>query len=264
MDSITKCNNMMSCMKILYIDESRKNRNIVKKSMDKKVGKLFFAENGVEGLKIFKLQNPDIIITELDIDGLNGIELIREIRRVDYQCGIIVVSKIDDIHKIIEVVGLGIDKYLIKPIDESKINYAIEKVIIKVGCRLNRDYLRTKVIANYERKKSIEATIEREFCGFLKNNLGKGPKNIEATILGDIIEINVYEMLTLMEQELLVQEDYIIVEHYRLLFYQNKSMELKGLISNIIKMDINIEDIKVNVLKNMEKIKVKICSDNII
>ncbi len=53
---------------------------------------------------------------------MNGIDMIKKIRDYDQECGIIINTEVDDIEYIIKSVDIGIDKYLVKPIEKRR-NY---------------------------------------------------------------------------------------------------------------------------------------------
>lgn len=62
---------------------------------------------------------------------MNGIDMIKKIRDYDQECGIIINTEVDDIEYIIKSVDIGIDKYLVKPIEKEEIIEAIKKCIKK-------------------------------------------------------------------------------------------------------------------------------------
>ncbi len=62
---------------------------------------------------------------------MNGIDMIKKIRDYDQECGIIINTEVDDIEYIIKSVDIGIDKYLVKPIEKEEIIEAIKNVLKK-------------------------------------------------------------------------------------------------------------------------------------
>ncbi|MCS4478689.1 response regulator [Clostridium botulinum] len=90
------------------------------------------AENGQEGFELFKVYRPDIVITDLRMPIMNGIDMIKKIRDYDQECGIIINTEVDDIEYIIKSVDIGIDKYLVKPIEKEEIIEAIKNVLKKL------------------------------------------------------------------------------------------------------------------------------------
>ncbi len=134
MDAIER---VMNNVKILYVEDEAITQIIVKKILKKISGKLYIAENGQEGFELFKVYRPDIVITDLRMPIMNGIDMIKKIRDYDQECGIIINTEVDDIEYIIKSVDIGIDKYLVKPIEKEEIIEAIKNVLKKVIKRKN-------------------------------------------------------------------------------------------------------------------------------
>jgi len=74
------------------------------------------AADGVEAFAVFRNESPAIIITDLDMPGMNGFQLIEEIRRQEIaRTYIIVLSASDDKPSVVSALALGADDYLVKP-----------------------------------------------------------------------------------------------------------------------------------------------------
>ncbi|MCS4475152.1 response regulator [Clostridium botulinum] len=74
MDAIER---VMNNVKILYVEDEAITQIIVKKILKKISGKLYIAENGQEGFELFKVYRPDIVITDLRMPIMNGIDMIK-------------------------------------------------------------------------------------------------------------------------------------------------------------------------------------------
>ncbi|HIP30099.1 MAG TPA: response regulator transcription factor [Sulfurospirillum arcachonense] len=86
------------------------------------VDKVYRAQNGEEALKLFKKYNPDIIITDIKMPKMNGLELIKKIREDDHDTPIIVTSAYTDQDFLLESIKLSLVEYVVKPIKESDLN----------------------------------------------------------------------------------------------------------------------------------------------
>ena len=75
------------------------------------------ADNGKKGFELYKKFNPHIIISDLNMPIMNGIELIQKIRQLDQNSKIIITTFKDDIEILLQATELKLFKYLIKPID---------------------------------------------------------------------------------------------------------------------------------------------------
>jgi two-component system response regulator VanR len=108
-------------LSLLYVEDNKRVLNSVKPIFEKLFSKLHLAIDGIEALEIFKREHIDVIITDLDMPNLGGIELIKEIRRDNKQISIIVLTAHSDTDSLLEASNLQIDGYVIKPITLSKI-----------------------------------------------------------------------------------------------------------------------------------------------
>lgn len=109
-------------MKILIIDDSRFLQNFLIKILKTYVPEaaIIVAGNGVQGLELFKSENPDFVLTDLLMPEMNGQDLLKEIRKINLNAKIIVISA--DIQKATrdEVEELGILAFFNKPFNNEK------------------------------------------------------------------------------------------------------------------------------------------------
>ena len=75
------------------------------------------ADNGKKGFELYKKFNPHIIISDLNMPIMNGIELIQKIRELDQNSKIIITTFKNDVQTLLQASELKLFKYLIKPID---------------------------------------------------------------------------------------------------------------------------------------------------
>lgn len=112
-----------------------------------------------EALKDYKNTMPDIIISEVNLDEVSGLDAIRLFRRKDHNVKIIMISQFNDFDVIKESFKKGANGYLTKPITEEKLYHALN-CIRKEGATISNDIVK-KVISNFHRK-SYQFFSERE------------------------------------------------------------------------------------------------------
>lgn len=119
---VTKYRRKLSIMKILIVDDSIFSQkiisNLMKKFMDNL--ELFFAGDGMEGLKLYKDVMPDYVFLDLLMPKLNGKELIKLIKEYNSSANIFVISA--DVQKNIkeEIENYNILSFINKPFNEEK------------------------------------------------------------------------------------------------------------------------------------------------
>ena len=104
--------------KVLYIEDDISISNMIRDNLGKLCKKFYLAYDGEEGLKVFKEYQDDIdlIITDLNMPRLNGIDMIREIRDIDYDIPIIINSAFGDEVMLKRAINLGVDGFVAKPL----------------------------------------------------------------------------------------------------------------------------------------------------
>ncbi|MGO5066883.1 MULTISPECIES: Na-translocating system protein MpsC family protein [unclassified Clostridium] len=255
---------VLNNVKILYVEDEAITQIIVKKILKKISGKLYIAENGQEGFELFKIYRPDIVITDLRMPIMNGIDMIKKIRDYDQECGIIINTEVDDIEYIIKSVDIGIDKYLVKPIEKEEIIEAIKNVLKKVIKRKDdKESLCKFINFSKEHKLKITEEIKATISLLVKKYTRKGPKNVQVFWGGSTIEINTYDILTPMEEAIIKNNNNVtLIEYYRELFYEQISKEINDSISKIIGFPIEISEINIDVMENTERIIMKLNLNN--
>ncbi|WP_165972372.1 response regulator transcription factor [Paenibacillus piri] len=123
-------------MKALLVDDERFSINALKKMIpwtEMGVDSLITAEDGIDGWRQYKLHDPDLILTDISMPNLNGLELVKRIRTVDSQVPVIILSGYDDFDYAKEAVHLKVSHYFLKPIVHTEIIPIIRQLLDEAG-----------------------------------------------------------------------------------------------------------------------------------
>ncbi len=115
--------------KVLLIEDNEEVLYVTQTLLKKFFAEVKTAKNGLEGYEIFEKENIDLIITDINMPKMNGLKLIREIRKIDQEIPIIVLSAYDEANYFIELIKEGVDGYLIKPIQFEQLITTLQKTI---------------------------------------------------------------------------------------------------------------------------------------
>jgi two-component system, response regulator YesN len=98
------------------------------------------AANGIEALELCRQHEPDILVTDIMMPGLNGLELIREVRHLLPDLKIVIISGYNDFEYAKTAIKFGITDYLLKPVDEEELLQVLERIRTEIGekARLNK------------------------------------------------------------------------------------------------------------------------------
>ncbi len=102
---------------LLYVEDDATLRNIYKKILEYSVEKVYIASDGLEGLENYKTYRPDIVLTDVRMPVMDGLDLIAKIRKLDKNTRIIILSAFGEPHYFLSAIELGVKAYLLKPID---------------------------------------------------------------------------------------------------------------------------------------------------
>lgn len=145
---------MKKLLKLIIADDERRVRMLIKGLIQfQELGLELIAEasDGLEALALCKKQIPDILVTDINMPGLSGLELIKELKQHLPTIKIIIVSGYSEFEYAKTAIRFGVYDYIIKPIDEAELSDALSKtksVILK-----ERE--------NYEEKlKDIKSTVQ--------------------------------------------------------------------------------------------------------
>jgi DNA-binding response OmpR family regulator len=105
-----------SNIRLLYVEDDNNTRDILVLSLRHFFQEIHLASNGEEGLEIFDRIHPDIVISDLRMPGMSGLEMTRKIREKNATVPVIVTTAYSDLEVLIEAVEAGIVHYLIKPV----------------------------------------------------------------------------------------------------------------------------------------------------
>lgn len=108
---------------ILYAEDEASLREITLNILKGFTKKQFVAKDGQEGLDLFKENEEeiDLIITDVNMPHMNGLEMIKEIKQINPNIPIIVATAFSNTEYLLEAIDIGVDKYVLKPIDMKKL-----------------------------------------------------------------------------------------------------------------------------------------------
>jgi len=116
---------------ILCVEDDPTTRILLQDLLESKVKKLYIANDGVEGLKLYTELKPDIVLTDILMPNMDGIEMSKRIKDIDKNQHIVVFTALNEASNLHQAINLGIDKYLIKPITNLEIFYKTLESVAK-------------------------------------------------------------------------------------------------------------------------------------
>lgn len=119
---------MNECPKILTIDDESMLRQSIVAFLEDSGFEVVEGENGQDGLKVFEEEKPDLVLTDLQMPVMGGLEVLAEVTKISPDTPIIVVSGAGGMSEAIEALRLGAWDYITKPItDLAVLEHAVNK-----------------------------------------------------------------------------------------------------------------------------------------
>ncbi len=116
-------------IKILYVEDETLIRENAISYLQRLFDHVYEAKDGLEALEVIKKENPHIIITDIKMPRMTGIELVKKIRENNSEVQVIMLTAFTDSEYLIPAVELGLVKYLIKPIMHNKIFPVLQQCV---------------------------------------------------------------------------------------------------------------------------------------
>lgn len=107
----------LKLLRVLYVEDEENVRKELVDFLRRRVRELFQASNGREGLEKFIEHKPDIVLTDINMPVMDGLEMARLIRAEAPDTPIIITTAYNEPDFLLRSIDIGVDKYVIKPID---------------------------------------------------------------------------------------------------------------------------------------------------
>lgn len=142
---------------ILVIDDDRLIRQTFKTHLTSEGFDVHVARDGNEGVRLFNDVAPSLVILDINLPGLHGIDVLKRIREIDPKAYVIMITAFDDMQTTVEAIKLGAFEYICKPIDYDELLLSIRKADRMQEMDTKLDYLVTEA----SREWSIDNIIGR-------------------------------------------------------------------------------------------------------
>lgn len=115
-------------IKVLVADDSSTMRKIITRTLNAlDITDIAEAENGDQALSLCSVHTFDLILTDWNMPGKSGLDVVKGIRETDKSTPIIMVTTEAEKARVVEAIQAGINDYLVKPFDKDDLQKKVEK-----------------------------------------------------------------------------------------------------------------------------------------
>ena len=113
--------------KILVIDDERATLAMFRLFLGAYGYEVLTAENGAAGIEVLRKERPSIVITDIKMPGMDGIEVLQQIKEIDPETEVIVITGHGDMDLAIEALDLNATDFINKPIQKEALDVALRR-----------------------------------------------------------------------------------------------------------------------------------------
>jgi signal transduction histidine kinase len=169
----------LATLTVLYVEDDAPTRTQLARFLRRRVRRLVEASNGAEGLARFRADRPSLIVTDIEMPGMDGLSMADAIRRLDRDVPIVVTTAFEQVDYLLRSIDVGVDKYVTKPVDVDK----LEAALLSIAHRLRAESLLAR---EHERERSAHEAHRREALGLLAGGMAHDFNNLLAAVLANV------------------------------------------------------------------------------
>ncbi len=178
MEDIKEIMKCTSKINLLYVEDDKSAMEASSSLLENFFSNITTAVDGRDGLEKFKNSKIDLIITDINMPYLNGLEMIDEIKKIDKDIKVIIFSANIEPKYFTESIRLGVNGYLLKPIDIEQLINLLKNIVSSMRLRdeieKNTKRLQTVVDASYDPIMVIKKDYTIDFMSkSIKDNIHK-------------------------------------------------------------------------------------------
>lgn len=243
---------------LLYVEDEKATQVELQEILKDYVKELYVASDGEEGLALYKYRKPDIVLTDINMPNMTGIEMSKEIKKINPLQHIVLLTAFNDSTNLLEAINIGVCNYILKPVIDIKVLFktldAIAKVlqndidIAEMNTLIQTQHKVTAVsemISNiaHQWRQPLSSISTQASTILIKNDMGTCDSETLIENMNNIISQT--------------QELSTTIDDFRLFFRDDESCKhtfnVKDIIEDIIKSNTAIfKDRNINIISNLD------------
>ncbi|WP_160723466.1 GGDEF domain-containing response regulator [Bacillus sp. USDA818B3_A] len=129
-------------IRVLYVEDEKFSREKLLRVLNRRFAHIHVAIDGLEGLQLYQKYKPDLIIADIKMNQMSGLEMIKKIRAQNEKAQVIVTTAHDDNEFFLQSIENNVNHFILKPIDLDALLQAIQKSVYQI--QLEKELVKQK------------------------------------------------------------------------------------------------------------------------
>ena len=151
----------LSALTLLYVEDEAALRQQVATYLGLRFGRVLTAANGVEALDLFEREKPDVVVSDIRMPGMDGLELTGKLRERAPTLPVVLCTAFADVSSLLEAIELGVNGVVRKPISLKGLLGAVTRAVEPVVQRREIEALRSERLDLVSRQLGVGSAMRR-------------------------------------------------------------------------------------------------------
>lgn len=153
--NVIKLKQYASVCSVLYVEDDE----LIRKQTADFLGRFFpdvvLAEDGAIGLQKYKEKKFDVVVTDINMPNMNGIEMIEAIKEINYEQVVLVTSAHNDSEYLMKLINLNVNRFVLKPFNNKQFLYVLYKIAEELSFTKEQTKLQDEIVSLSKRAQLI-------------------------------------------------------------------------------------------------------------
>lgn len=129
-------NKALKSLRVLLVEDEENIARLLKGAIGDSFHSFSLAKDGKDGIEKFLQISPDIVITDINMPRMSGLEMAKELKSINPNIPVIILSAFSEREKLFNAIDVGVAKYFLKPYDPDEILEYISSIADELGSKI--------------------------------------------------------------------------------------------------------------------------------
>lgn len=114
---------------VLIVDDQLGVRRLLFEALKDEFKNVYMASSGMEAIELVKEFNPDLIVMDMKMPRMNGLEVLKQLRKMKYESPVIMMTAYGELEIVAQATKMGVKKHITKPFDLQDLRQMIKETL---------------------------------------------------------------------------------------------------------------------------------------